>query len=426
MNDKNNGPDFRSTTVFKSANCIRSQRHIPTPKKYAGSVNPLYHKQSALGYALLVYMTIVVAVVTLIPFEFDVPPHLQISFTGNASDIFTNILLFIPLGFFFQLAHGHGGWKPLLMALCFGTAVSCAVEAGQLFLPSRCSSLIDVATNGFGAWLGAAIAACQHVRVRQNRMPGLFGLELPLLTSVYLLVPLMWLGGISLGGEIHRLGLMMLVGLFGGCVLASAYVNRIGRNRGWGGLAVAGYAAGWFLIGAVPAMAAFPLAILMSTVFIGITAGLSCRIWAKIAKSDRRFELPTLKRLLPIYGAYLLLLSVWPTTVPLGEWSQRTDFLNLTEMQRILFVSRFIEVIAAFTLLGYLVAEMGGRKDESASNSLRRVFGYVLAFAILGTTLRNLFSEPLFYLVEAVLFTAAAMYGAIIYRLQLAAVRRMQ
>ncbi len=158
MNDKNNGPDFRSTTVFKSANCIRSQRHIPTPKKYACSVNRLYHKQSALGYALLVYMTIVVAVVTLIPFEFDVPPRLQISFTGSASDVFTNILLFIPLGFFFQLAHGRGGWKPLLLALCFGTAVSCAVEAGQLFLPSRCSSPIDVATNGFGAWLGAAIA----------------------------------------------------------------------------------------------------------------------------------------------------------------------------------------------------------------------------------------------------------------------------
>ncbi|WP_296811414.1 hypothetical protein [Thiocapsa sp.] len=104
----------------------------------------------------------------------------------------------------------------------------------------------------------------------------------------------------------------------------------------------------------------------------------------------------------------------------------QTDFLNLTELQRILFVSRFIEVIGAFTLLGYLVAEMGSRRDESASNSLRRVFGYVLAFAILSTTLRNLFSEPLFYLVEAVLFTAAAMYGAIIYRLQLAAVRRMQ
>jgi hypothetical protein len=61
----------------------------------------------------------------------------------------------------------------------------------------------------------------------------------------------------------------------------------------------------------------------------------------------------------------------------------RTDFLNLTEVQRILFISRFIEVIVAFTLLGYLVAEMGGRKDESASNSLSRVFGYVLAFAII-------------------------------------------
>ena len=71
----------------------------------------------------------------------------------------------------------------------------------------------------------------------------------------------------------------------------------------------------------------------------------------------------------PLYGVYLLLLSVWPTTLPLAEWPNDLDYTRLTEAQRIVFTARFIEVIAAFTLLGYMVAGMRGRKDESASEN---------------------------------------------------------
>jgi hypothetical protein len=224
------------------------------------------HSHKALGYTLLAYMTAMIAVVTLIPFEFAVPQTIQFSLRGNTADVINNIILFVPLGFFFQTTHGHDGLKPLLAAFCFGLVVSGMVEAGQLFLPSRYSSVLDVITNAMGAWLGAAIAGGHRWMVRQGRM------------------------------------------------------------------------------------------------------------WQKQNPAERRFELPTLKLLIPVYLLYLVLISVWPTTTPLSEWSLRGDFQALTQAERVLFVSRFVEVIAGFTLLGYLLAEMSGRKKETGLRSLKRVF----------------------------------------------------
>ena len=185
----------------------------------------------ALGYTLLAYMTLMVAVVTLMPFSFAVPKTVHITLRGNALDIFNNIVLFVPLGFFFQITHDHRGLKSLFGALGLGLAVSGIVEAGQLFLPSRYSSLVDVVTNGLGAWLGAAIAGYHQLMVRRKGMLELFGFGLPLMSSVYLLVPLLWLGGLSMGGERSRIGLMALVGIYGAGVISAVIVNRLGRSR---------------------------------------------------------------------------------------------------------------------------------------------------------------------------------------------------
>jgi hypothetical protein len=110
-------------------------------------------------------------------------------------------------------------------------AITTAVETCQLFLPGRDSSLIDVVTNGFGALLGAAAAAYQRARVRQEKVPLLFAFEMPLMNVVYLLIPLLWLGSLSMGGELDRLVLMTVLGVFGGSVLASVYVKRIGCHK---------------------------------------------------------------------------------------------------------------------------------------------------------------------------------------------------
>ena len=375
--------------------------------------------QRILGYTLLAYMTLMIAVVTLIPFVFAVPKSIEFTVRGNISDVFTNIVLFVPLGLFFQLTHDHFGLKSFVGSLCFGLVVSCMVEVGQLFLPSRCSSVIDILTNGAGTWLGVMIAGYHQVMVRKGRMPELFGFGLPLIGSVYLLVPLLWLGAISIGNELSRLGLIVLLGVYGGGVISSAIVNRFGCSAKRLRIAVFGYTTGWFIIGAAPALMHFPFAVPVVGVLVGFAAQLSCCIWEKQNATERRFELPTLKRLLPIYLFYLLLLSIWATTIPLGEWSLRGNFQSLDQAERVLFISRFVEVIAAFSLLGYLLAEMSGRKDENSLRSLKRVFVWIMGVAIFMTTLRNIRLDPLYIFVETVMFTAAAMYGAIIYRFQL-------
>jgi hypothetical protein len=61
-------------------------------------------EQSTFGYALLLYIVIVVVLITLIPFEFRIPDNIQIYWTTNYSDFFTNIILFLPVGFIFRLS----------------------------------------------------------------------------------------------------------------------------------------------------------------------------------------------------------------------------------------------------------------------------------------------------------------------------------
>jgi VanZ family protein len=383
-------------------------------------------KPSALGYALLTYMTLVIAAITLMPFEFKVPGRIHVNLHGSAADILANIVLFIPLGFLFQLARRRAGWPSLLQALGFGVLVSAAVEACQLFLPGRDSSLIDVATNGLGALLGAATAAYQRTRAPREQVPLLFAFEMPLMNVVYLLIPLLWLGGLSMGGEPGRLGLTTVLGGFGGSVIASVHVNRMGLGRGQGSPMPAVYAAGWFMIGTLPAVAAFPVEVLAAAGVVAAAAGLSAWLWRRGDPSERRFELATLKKVFPIYGLFLLLLSVWPTTLPLAGWPNGLDYGRLTEAQRIVFASRFIEVIAAFTLLGYMVAGMRGRKRESALTTLAWVAACASAFSVLTAVLRDFLSGPLSSVLEAGLFTGAALYGAAIYRLQLAAVKRLK
>ena len=389
-------------------------------------MNRLEPKPSALGYALLTYMTLVIAAITLIPFEFKLPRELAFSSSGSLSDVLENLVLFIPLGFLFHLLRRRTGWRSVLPALCFGALISAALETGQLFLPARFPSVLDVAANALGAGLGAAAAAVQHPQARPEQMSILFALEMPLMNVVYLIIPLLWLGGISMGGEVHRLGLILVLGLFGGSVLASVYVSRRPPGRRRGDPLPAVYASGWFLLGTLPALASFPLEVLAVAVTVGGAAQISTRLWRRRNEAERRFELTTLHRVLPLYGLFLLLLSVWPSTLPLGEWSRGLDYKHLTEVERIVFAARFIEVIAAFTLLGYMVAEMRGRKSESAVKTLSWVAGAALGFSVLTAAVRDFLAGPLSSVLEAALFTTAALYGAIIYKLQLAAVKRMQ
>jgi len=61
-------------------------------------------KQVALSYALLMYMVGIVLLITLIPFQFYIPQKISTIWEINLNDSITNIFLFLPLGFLFQLS----------------------------------------------------------------------------------------------------------------------------------------------------------------------------------------------------------------------------------------------------------------------------------------------------------------------------------
>ena len=384
--------------------------------------------QNTLSYALLIYMCTIVVFITLIPFEFRIPGEFKITWSTNFTDFITNIFLFIPIGFLFRLNRRQSKDILCLNELIFGLLLSSAIEFTQLFIPGRYTQLIDVITNGLGAWFGAIVFILLKSQLRGERPGKLFSLGLPLMNLVYLLFPLMWLNGLAIGEEAARLWLLLLLGLFGTGVLCSIYINRF-RNTGALSLAkLSFFVMSWFLIATLPVLTKFPIQIAIFTISVGIVT----QIFARIPKEDkrdkadeRRFELPTLRRILPLFGLYLLLLGIWPTTLSVDDWQLNIYFQKLAFNDRIAFTFRFIEFIAAFTLLGYMIAELRGRKNESAAKTLGWIFFTALICSIMIGIIRGY--PPLLgsSILEIVFITAAALYGGIIYRLQLAAIQRL-
>ena len=118
--------------------------------------------------ALLVLYGLFVVYGTLLPFNFrnDTAAATRrvralvegIGHPQSRADIVSNVLLFVPWGFLVaaRLAHGGSGLRRALLTACFSAVfLSAGVECGQLFLPSRTSSLWDLSTNTAGATLGA-------------------------------------------------------------------------------------------------------------------------------------------------------------------------------------------------------------------------------------------------------------------------------
>ena len=77
-----------------------------------------------------------------------------VPFAGPADrprDVIANVLLFLPLGYLFAVAHPRRGYATLLTA---AAAVSLTAEALQLLSPARFPSATDVVVNTGGAFLG--------------------------------------------------------------------------------------------------------------------------------------------------------------------------------------------------------------------------------------------------------------------------------
>jgi VanZ family protein len=102
-----------------------------------------------------------------------VPPWEDLRFTRSyLMDILTNILGFIPFGFFFsaylRTRRPLTTFRILLQSLIIAGCISLLIELLQVYLPTRNSQLMDVITNIMGAMIGAILFSKYYKKLTWN------------------------------------------------------------------------------------------------------------------------------------------------------------------------------------------------------------------------------------------------------------------
>jgi hypothetical protein len=342
-----------------------------------------------------------------------------------------NVVLFLPVGFLFALTRsaniksaGPGSHRLVWQATALGFVASSAIELTQVFEPGRYPSPLDVATNTLGAALGAWLFRRASRRLGADTpLVGRLALELPLMGLVYLLVPLCALAALTVGAGAHIAGSLVpqprswgfvALALFGGTLLGRVQRRHFGPAGTLTARQISLAAAGWFAAGALPALATAPVA------FAAGAAAAAIAAWAhgrprtvdQAMPINRRFELQALASGVPWFGAYLALL---PLTHPgdAGRQLQQLDLLVL------------VETVAAFTVLGYVLAEAWGRLELRYRHTAWRVALAATSPALASVLLRTMTFPDRMAAAETFAYVVAAAYGGWIYHLQRAHVRAL-
>lgn len=343
-----------------------------------------------LGRALLGYVAGIIAIITLAPFRFETHPVHGLTDLWTPLDIVMNVVMFVPLGFLYRLTwpessrgRAPGASGALLMAshaFALGAVTSAAIEIAQLFERTRYTSLLDVLTNASGALIGALLHDLVARQVRADRAVKTMALELPLMGLVYLLAPMMWLAGLSSAGvgDDTRAPLVLFITAVAGGILGTvhgAYLAPLrGRTRGW--LALTALA--WFAIATVPSGIRDVPLVMTGALLTVCVAWLRSIATARTRETtpggeNRRFELPTLRLLLPCFAAYLALSSLWPLDGAEPTFVASIPLLpsGVDTTQEKLFA--ILEHVGAFTLVGYVTAEFYGRDVQRFRDMAGRV-----------------------------------------------------
>jgi glycopeptide antibiotics resistance protein len=379
------------------------------------------HQAPALRWALFSYIVLITLVITLFPFRFQWPERIHFLWFGGWSDTLLNVLFFLPLGFLYKLIRPR---DPTLRVVALGLGLSCTIEVAQIFLAERFPSPMDVLTNGAGAWLGALLLE-RAQRQLSSSWIGSLALELPLMNVVYLLIPLIWLNGLAAGIDSFHGSLAMLLGLCGCLIISAVYLHLLeasGVSRSnW----VVLTATGWFLIGSLPRISESPVLVVFGSGLVALATRILTMFSWFGESHQRRFEIPVLKRVWAIYSAYLILLSLNPLPSGYREWSGVLGIYDLSSERFIVPVWWLTEYFAAFTLLGYIVAESHGRRNITQGRSiLWSCFWCGLAAALLEIC-RGFHPQYAASFLEGLFAFTGSLYGSVIYWLQLHAIQRM-
>lgn len=375
-----------------------------------------------LGRALLAYVAVITAIITLAPFRFAAVPQHGLTELWTPFDIVMNVVMFVPLGFLYQLTRKDGTAAPLWQALLLGVLISGAIETAQLFEAERFTSLVDLATNAAGALMGAVMQRGVAARVKASSTVRSLALELPLMGLVYLLVPLAWLAGLaSPNGD--RAWMLLGLAIVAGGVLGTVHAAYVAPLRHTSRL--------WLLLGAVLwcAIAFIPGGIRAPWLVLAGCTTCAGVAWLRSVATERarhragpdanrRFELPTVRLVLPFFAAYLALSSLWPLDAAVPSWFAGFALLppGIDGSREHIYLA--LEHVAAFTLVGYVIAEFHGRALLPYRAMITRVARWGGGLSLLLEATRGW--HPLYGAsASMLLFTvAASVFGGWLYHLQ--------
>jgi glycopeptide antibiotics resistance protein len=377
-----------------------------------------------LGRATLGYLAVMMGIITLAPFQFAAAPVHGLTSIWTWSDVVMNVVMFLPFGFVYQLTRPAGSPASLPRVLLFGAALSGTVELSQLFEATRYSSLVDIVTNAAGAGLGAVLYTVALRRIEGENAVRTLALELPLMALVYLLVPLAWLMGLASAGG-SRTWLVLPIAVFAGGILGTVHAAYLAPTRaasggatGRGWLLLAALL--WFTVALLPAtMRDRPLLVAALTLTVA-TAWLRSIATERFRErhGNRRFELPTLRLVLPLFAAYLALSSLWPLDVANAPWRGTLTLLpdGAPLTNHLIYV--MLEHIAAFTLVGFVVAEFYGRDQQRYRDVAPRVLGWGGGVSLLLEATRGWHPDYGASLLMLVFTIGACAFGGWLYQLQ--------
>jgi hypothetical protein len=140
------------------------------------------------------------------------------------------------------------------------------------------------------------------------------------------------------------------------------------------------------------------------------------------SRSNRRFEGPLLRTAAPVFGAYLAALLFTPVLDGFDAWHARLGFTAISPSR--VETAQLLELCAAFTLVGYMVAENRGREVVRYRDALRRLAAWATTLAVATEAVRG-FDLQAASLARGSLLVATCLYGSWLYYLQRAHVIRL-
>lgn len=395
---------------------------------------PISAQQTAtrLTRVILAYLALNIAIITLAPFRFAPSPVHGLTAVFSVTDAVLNIVLFLPLGFVYQLSRVRREQAHWLRAFLGGLVLSGMIETAQVFAPERYPSLSDLVTNALGASLGAVVAAVASARTDDQRTVRTLALDLPLVGLIYLLLPALWLTGLSAGEGL--VATMLLPVLSAAWIMASIHATYADPS-GAGGTAAGGDgrllrlgsgAAVFLVVGLAPVLRTNASLLLPSALLFAMAVGVRLKApatWTlgrtRSGGISRRFEGPTLRvALVPLIG-FATVLTLGPISGPFTSWSGTWTLTHGAAMPSDSALFRVMAIVAAYTAIGYGIAALHGRRHESLSALLPRTLAWTLPMAATLEWLRGWGTTTSASATTLALTTSAALIGAVLYQLQL-------